>query len=142
MVAMPSQTAMLFRQHGEKRQTMQSANLKQLLTKYGGESHMNLPDHVKAASKMEPETGEQVAANATELTGLIGIRTKFTEDVFLGNHSAVWGSFFCTETKKWGYKCCKLTTKTALKCPVAAAQKAPILKVPAAASQTVISTTD
>jgi hypothetical protein len=38
--------------------------------------------------------------------GLIGIKTKYMEDVFIGKHTSVWGSYFDTETKRWGYSCC------------------------------------
>jgi len=74
---------------------------------------MSLPEHIREATKVEPET--QLNANSqkdTERTGLIGVKSKFNEDVLSGNHQSVWGSFFCTETKKWGFKCCKVTDKT------------------------------
>ncbi|EAK90587.1 hypothetical protein [Cryptosporidium parvum Iowa II] len=31
----------------------------------------------------------------------------YEEDVFLGNHSSVWGSYYDPNVKKWGFKCCK-----------------------------------
>ena len=90
---------------------------------------MQVPEHLKAASKIEPEyIAAGAGAHDTELTGLTGIKTKFNEDIYLGSHTTVWGSYFCTTTKKWGYKCCKSTDKNDLKCAAAAAQKAPILK--------------
>mmetsp|Transcript_30525 Transcript_30525/g.37604 ORF Transcript_30525/g.37604 Transcript_30525/m.37604 type:complete len:138 (+) Transcript_30525:1102-1515(+) len=127
---MPSQTSMLFRQHGDKRTEMQATNLQSLYAKYGGEKHMSLPEHVKAGSKIEPENVN--VSTACELTGLVGIATKYNENVLDGTHTAVWGSWFCSETKKWGFKCCMSTDKTALKCKAALASKAPILKKAAA----------
>ena len=92
---------------------MQSTNLQSLLNKYGGESHMSLPEHLMAASKVEPEyNGAAEMAHDTELTGLTGIRTRYNEDVHLGQHTTVWGSWFCIIEKKWGYKCCKSTDKS------------------------------
>lgn len=32
------------------------------------------------------------------------IRSKYEEDVFVNNHTTVWGSYW--ENFKWGYKCC------------------------------------
>lgn len=32
------------------------------------------------------------------------IRSKYEEDVYLGNHSSVYGSFW--KNGQWGYKCC------------------------------------
>ena len=83
---------------------------------------MHLPDHVKLASKVEPESQNFTGAGIdAELTGLTGIKTKYNEDAKTGTHTAVWGSFFCKETKRWGFKCCKVTDKASHKCPVAAA---------------------
>ena len=115
-VAMPSQIAMLYRQHENKRTDMQSTNLQSLLNKYGGESHMSLPEHLKAASKVEPEYNGVETNHDTELTGLTGIQTRYNENVHLGNHTSVWGSWFCTVEKKWGYRCCKSFDKGQVKC--------------------------
>eukprot|EP00927_Polykrikos_kofoidii_P062882 TRINITY_DN57683_c0_g1_i1.p1 TRINITY_DN57683_c0_g1~~TRINITY_DN57683_c0_g1_i1.p1 ORF type:complete len:346 (+),score=62.64 TRINITY_DN57683_c0_g1_i1:52-1089(+) len=35
----------------------------------------------------------------------------FTEDVRVGGHTAVWGSFFNREHGKWGYACCRGTSR-------------------------------
>lgn len=43
---------MLFKEHTQKRDQMQSSNLSQLLGKYGGEKHMVVPEHIKVASKV------------------------------------------------------------------------------------------
>ena len=50
---------------------MQSTNLQALLSKYGGEKHMQLPEHIKAASKVN-NSGE-LGGQDTELTGLTGV---------------------------------------------------------------------
>jgi len=68
---------------------------------------MSLPEHIKANNNVEPEgMGALKGSEAAELTGLIGIVTKYNENELVGTHTTVWGSFFCTETKKWGFKCC------------------------------------
>ena len=33
-------------------------------------------------------------------------KTKYEEDVFINNHTSVWGSFYSKATGKWGYQCC------------------------------------
>ncbi|KAJ1606995.1 hypothetical protein OJ253_2534 [Cryptosporidium canis] len=35
----------------------------------------------------------------------------YEEDVLIGDHSSVWGSFYDKDTKKWGFRCCKTTVK-------------------------------
>jgi len=39
------------------------------------------------------------------------------EDVLVGGHSAVWGSFFDAKERCWGYACCRSTLREAL-CPL------------------------
>merc|ERR1719482_1053948 len=41
------------------------------------------------------------------------IQSKYQEDVYHGNHSSVWGSWFDKETQQWGYACCRATTEHA-----------------------------
>ena len=37
--------------------------------------------------------------------------SRYEEDVFPGNHSSVFGSFFDTKTMKWGFQCCRATER-------------------------------
>ena len=37
----------------------------------------------------------------------------YDEDVFPGNHSSVWGSWWHAGTRSWGYSCCHSTTRNA-----------------------------
>jgi hypothetical protein len=48
--------------------------------------------------------------------GLVGIQSKFEEDVYLGKHTSVWGSFYDIATKKWGFKCCMTFNKDQIEC--------------------------
>lgn len=40
------------------------------------------------------------------------VRSRYDEDVFPGNHSSVWGSYWADG--KWGYACCKSHLKNSL----------------------------
>lgn len=33
-------------------------------------------------------------------------KSKYEEDVFPGNHTSVWGSYFDKRSMRWGFKCC------------------------------------
>lgn len=39
------------------------------------------------------------------------VRTKYEEDVFINNHTSVWGSFFNRRKMCWGYNCCHSLVK-------------------------------
>jgi pre-mRNA-processing factor SLU7 len=38
-------------------------------------------------------------------------RTKYEEDVFINNHTSVWGSYFNRRKMCWGYHCCHSVVK-------------------------------
>ena len=40
-------------------------------------------------------------------------KSKYEEDLFPGNHSSVWGSWYNREEEKWGYACCHQCVKNA-----------------------------
>merc|ERR1711896_40063 len=45
-------------------------------------------------------------------------KSKYEEDVMVGNHSSVWGSWFDVPTGKFGFKCCKQTLKSSYCIPI------------------------
>lgn len=105
---MPSQIEILRKEHANRKEQMKSTNLEKLYAKYGGEDHVQVPDEFKEV-KVEQEyfpskTG--LSAIDVELSGLVGTKTKYQEDVHIGGHTSVWGSTFDIVTKRWGYKCC------------------------------------
>lgn len=51
----------------------------------------------------------------------------YEEDVLIGNHSSVWGSFYDVDTKRWGFRCCKATSKSPL-CSASSRSKSRISK--------------
>lgn len=38
--------------------------------------------------------------------GKISTITKYEEDVYVNNHTSVWGSFYAKSRQQWGYACC------------------------------------
>lgn len=43
-------------------------------------------------------------------------KSKYQEDVLLGDHTRVWGSWFDRQKDKWGYGCCKGLNRFELEC--------------------------
>jgi pre-mRNA-processing factor SLU7 len=41
------------------------------------------------------------------------VRSKYQEDVYEGNHTQIWGSYYDINEKAWGYACCKSITRFA-----------------------------
>ncbi|PFH37739.1 putative step ii splicing factor [Besnoitia besnoiti] len=67
------------------------------------------------------EAARAAAIRAAELRKGSVKSVLYDEDVYLGSHTQVWGSFFDKETQKWGFRCCRVCDKQVLSCPVAAA---------------------
>lgn len=78
---------------------------------------------IKNELKSQSEVEDAVDSNKQLHDMLIG-KTKanknimkselYEEDVFIGNHSSVWGSYYDPDTKKWGFKCCKNTKRNSI----------------------------
>jgi len=45
-------------------------------------------------------------------------KTKYAEDVHVGNHSQVWGSYFDKASRQWGYACCRQCSRQAYCVPI------------------------
>jgi pre-mRNA-processing factor SLU7 len=97
-----------------KKQTQEAdekktAQRKALLEKYGGEEHLKAtPSKNMLVSESEryieyDEHGGIKGAPKTKP------KSKYKEDVYLNNHTSVWGSWW--SDFKWGYACCHSTTK-------------------------------
>lgn len=92
-----------------------------LLSKYGGEEYLNTkrPRELEEApvegyteytadgdvkkQKTKQETGKTKESKLDEDKDIFAI-SKYQEDVFPGNHSSVWGSYW--KEDKWGFECC------------------------------------
>ena len=55
--------------------------------------------------------GAATAASAAAAAAAASM-SRFEEDVFPGNHTSVWGSWYDKASHSWGYACCHATMKT------------------------------
>jgi pre-mRNA-processing factor SLU7 len=71
-----------------------------------------LPDGRKrVASQAETamsaaQSGKAQTREGDKVREQIKNKPKYNEDVFEGNHSSVWGSYFSRASNQWGYACC------------------------------------
>lgn len=65
------------------------------------------------------EAARAAAVRAAELRKGPVSSTLYREDVYVGTHSQVWGSFFDKGTQRWGFACCCICDKGELNCPSA-----------------------
>jgi len=81
---------------------------KKLLSEYGGEEHvLSIPMEMLYG---QTEEYKEYAPDGSLLpkydTAPITARSRYREDLFINNHTTVWGSYYDKLTGKWGYKCC------------------------------------
>lgn len=108
--ASPSAAADQFRTQQAKLKEEREKFQKQMLDTYGGGEHLqSLPAELSATSEVYTEykrDGTSVKAAAKAVP-----KSKYAEDVFPGNHTSVWGSYYAKG--HWGFKCCHQTTRSA-----------------------------
>ncbi|KAK9459944.1 Pre-mRNA splicing Prp18-interacting factor-domain-containing protein [Lipomyces oligophaga] len=107
--ANPTEGALLKRKLELEESEKSVQSKKQLLDKYGGSEYIReLPKELK----VKPDEnyveysagGDIIKGKATAVP-----RSQYEEDVFPGNHTTVWGSWWIDF--KWGYACCHSTIK-------------------------------
>ena len=97
------------RKEKEENDVKREAHRKMLLEKYGGEQHLQ-PAPLRDAAVIENERYvEYDETGAIKGAPKKAIKSKYLEDVFIHNHTSVWGSWW--KDFQWGYACCHSTIK-------------------------------
>ena len=50
--------------------------------------------------------GAAISSSSSNGHTSIIVKTKYEEDVFPGNHTSIWGSYWSKASQGWGYQCC------------------------------------
>ncbi|XP_076103199.1 pre-mRNA-splicing factor SLU7-like [Mytilus galloprovincialis] len=105
----PTRLAMLNKEVEKRKDDFKSSLKEGVLAKYGGEEHLEAPP--KHLLMAQTEDYVEYSRHGTIIKGNEKpvIRSKYEEDVYINNHSSVWGSFW--SNGKWGFKCCHSTIK-------------------------------
>ena len=110
MQATPSQAEISFKAVQERKKKLQEANRTHVLEKYGNAAAAATED-VKALQGTEAYV--EYDAHGRVIRGHeVKARSRYDEDVYPGNHTSVWGSWY-SPLGEWGFACCHLTTKSA-----------------------------
>jgi pre-mRNA-processing factor SLU7 len=116
--AIPSQAELSFKEFKTKKDDLADRRRREVLERYGGAEHLDsLPAELRLAQTEHYEEysrdGRVVAGGAPGAPGSAparaaptraGVPSKYNEDIFVNNHTAVWGSWWCKG--RWGYGCC------------------------------------
>ena len=111
----PSQAELLQKQFQEKKKVLEVKKKNALLEKYGvvpetsNQSDPRLRLGQTEAYTEYSSDGRVVKGAATSASTVK--QTKYEEDVYINNHTSVWGSYFSRARMSWGYSCCHSLTK-------------------------------
>ncbi|KAL7281688.1 hypothetical protein PYCCODRAFT_1442387 [Trametes coccinea BRFM310] len=104
--ALPTQGQLLHKEYIKKKEELKDTTKVSILAKYGGEEYLE-----KAPKELlQGQTEEYVEYSRTGqvIKGKerAKAKSKYPEDVYINNHTAVWGSWYDMTTGQWGYACC------------------------------------
>ncbi|KAG2755237.1 hypothetical protein P692DRAFT_20826881 [Suillus brevipes Sb2] len=107
--ANPTQGQLLHHEFKEKKEMMKDVNKVSILAKYGGEEYL---EHVpRELINGQTEDYVEYSRTGQVIKGKerAKARSKYPEDVYVNNHTDVWGSWYDLSSGTWGYACCHST---------------------------------
>jgi len=107
MQGVPSQAEVLFKQYKEKKSKLDTKNKTSIEEKYGNAA-AEKPDEALLLGQTEKYVEYDRAGRLIVGTESKAV-SKYEEDVYINNHTAVWGSWW--HDGQWGYACCKSLVK-------------------------------
>ena len=100
----PTKLEMLNKEYNRKKDIYKVDAKDSILAKYGGQEHLEAPP--KQLLLAQSEDYVEYSRHGTIIKGAekAKIKSRYEEDVYLNNHTSVWGSYW--HEGQWGYKCC------------------------------------
>eukprot|EP01111_Echinosteliopsis_oligospora_P010548 TRINITY_DN3308_c0_g1_i1.p1 TRINITY_DN3308_c0_g1~~TRINITY_DN3308_c0_g1_i1.p1 ORF type:complete len:560 (+),score=183.31 TRINITY_DN3308_c0_g1_i1:54-1733(+) len=105
----PSQAELLYKDFKHKKESLKYKTKETIINKYGGQEHLDAPP--KELLLAQTESYVEYAPSGKVIKGQEKAlpKSKYDEDVYLSNHTQVWGSFW--ENGEWGFACCHQLVK-------------------------------
>lgn len=107
--ANPTQGQLLHEAYREKKEELRDSSKVSVLTKYGGEEHLMKPPRELLLGQTEEYVEYSRAGQVIHGKERAKARSKYPEDVYINNHTSVWGSWYDSASSTWGYACCHST---------------------------------
>lgn len=104
LLAEPTKLELLKKEYEKKKEQFKSKVQSSVLEKYGGEEHLEAPPKSLLLAQTEDYMEYSRSGKIIKGQEKGEIRSKYEEDVYINNHTSVWGSFW--KGGQWGYKCC------------------------------------
>ncbi|KAF4354158.1 hypothetical protein F8388_004170 [Cannabis sativa] len=109
MQAAPSQAELLYKNYKAIKEKLKSQMKNIIMEKYGNAaSEEELPRELLLGQSEKEVEYDRTGRIVKGMEAFVP-RSKYEEDVYINNHTSVWGSWW--KDHQWGYKCCKQTIK-------------------------------
>lgn len=108
--AEPTKLELLQKQFMGKKEEFKKKVSDDLLEKYGGKEHLDAPPSELLLSQTENYVEYSRHGKIIKGAEKQVVRSKYDEDIYHGNHTSVWGSYWLDGM--WGYSCCHSFVKT------------------------------
>ncbi|KAJ8915828.1 hypothetical protein NQ315_004641 [Exocentrus adspersus] len=104
LLAEPTKLELLQKEYEKKKDQFKSKVQNNILDRYGGEEHFQLPPKSLLLAQTEEYVEYSRSGQIVKGTEKNVIKSKYEEDVYINNHTSTWGSYW--RDGQWGYKCC------------------------------------
>ncbi|KAB2602286.1 pre-mRNA-splicing factor SLU7-A-like [Pyrus ussuriensis x Pyrus communis] len=109
MQAAPSQAELLYKNYQVIKDNLKSKTKDTVLEKYGNAANEEEFPRELLLGQSEREVEYDRAGRIIKGQDIALPRSKYEEDVYVNNHTTVWGSWW--KDHQWGYRCCKQVTR-------------------------------
>lgn len=104
MQADPTKLELMHKTYAEKRDKFEESQREGILSKYGGQEHLEAPPKELLLAQTEHYVEYSQAGKVIKGQEKAKVVSRFEEDVYPGNHTSVWGSYW--KSGRWGFACC------------------------------------
>ncbi|CAK9293260.1 unnamed protein product [Gordionus sp. m RMFG-2023] len=105
----PTKLELLYREFKEKREELKGDLRNTLYDKYGRQEDFEAPPVQLLLAQNESYIEYSRTGQVVKGQERAKLKSKYEEDVYIQNHTSVWGSFWYQQC--WGYKCCNSFVK-------------------------------
>nr|XP_016506297.1 PREDICTED: pre-mRNA-splicing factor SLU7-like [Nicotiana tabacum] len=109
MQAAPSQAELLYKNYKVNKEKLKSQTKEDIMEKYGNAASEEILPRELLLGQSEREVEYDCAGRIVKGQEMSLPRSKYEEDVYINNHTTVWGSWW--KDHQWGYRCCKQTIR-------------------------------
>ncbi|KAK4366083.1 hypothetical protein RND71_013963 [Anisodus tanguticus] len=109
MQSAPSQAELLYKNYKINKEKLKVQTKDDVMEKYGNAASDETLPRELLLGQSEKEVEYDRAGRIVKGQEMSLLRNKYEEDVYINNHTTVWGSWW--KDHQWGYQCCKQTIR-------------------------------